>query len=372
MASETAPRVRVGLVGTSGWAEFVYLQTLKDAPDGRVVALAGRNQQRLVELAQRYGIAQTFTDWRVMLHAGELDAIIVATPDELHHDIVCEAAAAGLSVMCEKPLAMNADDSASMLAAVTHNRLPNNVMFTWRFQPAAQFLKSLVESGTIGKPIQSDFQFLMGYARNSDYHWRLDADHGTGSLGDLGVHVIDFAQWLLSPISSVNASLHNAYNRVAADGVPVAPTNDSAVMTVTFEDGSHGVLTSSLVSELGDRFIVFRASVAGTEGTLEYELIGDGQGKGTRVDLSRAGQPIEHLEIPASFSEGVVGDDLWGHLMSHPVGARQFVSNVREGNQSGPDFIDGHRAQLVIDAAFESHSEGRRVSIRPAVYSTRD
>jgi predicted dehydrogenase len=170
----------------------------------------------------------------------------------------------------------------------------------------------------------------------------------------------------------VSASLHNAYNRVTADGVPVAPTNDSAVMTVVFEDGSHGVLTSSLVAELGDRFIVFRASVAGSAGTLEYELIGDGEGKGTRVHLSRAGHPVEHLVIPHSFRGGVAADDLWGHLMSHCVGARQFVRNVREGSQSGPDFTDGHRAQLVIDAAFESHREGRRVSIRPAAHSTSD
>lgn len=363
MAIEAAPNVRVGLIGTSGWAEFVYVQTLRDCVDGRIVALSGRNRERLSDLAREYAIEQTFTDWREMIRSGDIDAVIVATPDELHHEIVCEAAAMGLPVMCEKPLAMNAVDAAAMLEAVTSKNLINNVMFTWRFQPAAQFLKQLVESGTIGQPIHSDFQFLMGYARDSQYHWRLDAAHGTGSLGDLGVHVIDFAQWLLSPIAAVSASLHNAYDRLTPDGESVVPTNDSAVMTVTFEDGSHGVLTSSLVNELGDRFLVFRASVAGTEGTLEYELIGDGEGKGTRVHLSRSGQTVEPLEIPASFRGGVAADDLWGHLTSHSVGAREFVRNVREGIQSGPDFADGHRAQLVIDAAFESARTGHRIAI---------
>lgn len=363
MGIEADPNVRVGLIGTSGWAEFVYLQTLRDCVDGRIVALSGRNRERLSDLAREYAIEQTFTDWREMIHSGAIDAVIVATPDDLHHDIVMEATTASLAVMCEKPLAMNAVDSAEMLEAVESKNLVNNVMFTWRFQPAALFLKQLVESGTIGKPIHSDFQFLMGYARDSQYHWRLDAAHGTGSLGDLGVHIIDFAQWLLSPIASVSASLHNAYDRLTPEGELVAPTNDSAVMTVTFEDGSHGVLTCSLVTELGDRFIVFRARVTGTEGTLEYELIGDGDGKGTRVHLSRPGQPVEHLRIPDVLRGTVAADDLWGHLSSQSVGARQFVRNVREGSQSGPDFTDGHRAQRVIDAAFESDREGRRVDV---------
>jgi predicted dehydrogenase len=355
--------VRVGLVGTSGWAEFIYLQTLRECADGQVVAIAGRNETRRAELVETYGITSSFADWREMIRSGAIDAVIVATPDELHHDLVIEAAAAGLPVMCEKPLAMNATDSAEMLDAVTAGSLINNVMFTWRHQPAARYLKQLIEEGVVGRPISSDFQFLMGYARDSQYHWRLDAEHGTGSLGDLGVHIIDFAQWVLSPITAVSASLHNAYGRRKPDGIPVTPTNDSAIISVSFEDGSHGVLTSSLVTELGDRFLVFRASVTGTGGTLEYELVADGAAKGTRMHVSRVGEPVQHLEVPAELRGGVPADDLWGHLMSQQLGAREFVANVRHGVQSGPNFADGHRAQLVIDAAFESHRTGRRVSI---------
>jgi len=363
MATEMASGVRVGLVGTSGWAEFVYLQTLRDCTDGRVVAIAGRNDERRNELAENYAIARTFTDWHEMIRSGEIDAVIVATPDELHHEIVLAAAAAGLAVMCEKPLAMNPIHSAEMLKAVVERNLINTVMFTWRHQPAARYFKQLIDEGTIGTPIASDFQFLMGYARDSQYHWRLDAEHGTGSLGDLGVHLIDFAQWVLSPIIAVSASLHNAYDRVKSDGSPVEPTNDSAIMSVSFEDGSHGVLTSSLVTELGDRFLVFRASVTGTEGTLEYELVAEGAAKGTRVHSSRAGEPVQHLEVPTELRGGMPADDLWGHLASQQLGAREFVANVRHGVQTGPDFVDGHRAQLVIDAAFESHRAGRRVAI---------
>ena len=357
-------RVRVGVIGTSPWAEFVFLETLQNHPDGSVVALSGRNSARLAELAAKFGVEHTFTDWSDLITSGLVDAVIVATPDELHHDIVMAAAEAGLAVMCEKPLAMNAADAREMLDAVTSRGLINNVMFTWRHQPAARLLKRLVDQGVLGAPIHSNFEFVMGYARNDEYQWRLDAEHGTGALGDLGVHLTDFAQWMRSPITTVQASLHHAYDRVTAAGAAVAPINDSSIMLVSFADGSHGTLTASLVTEVADRTLIFKAMLAGTEATLEYELISEGPQAGARVYISLAGEPMRLVEIPEDLQGQSAPNDLWGHLTRQSLGARQFVASVRSGEQQGPDFADGFRAQLVIDAAFVSAREGARISIR--------
>ncbi len=355
--------MRLGLIGTSEWSEFIYLGMLRDCADGAIVALAGRNTERLASLSEKFGVPHVFPDWREMIASRQIDAVIIAAPDELHLEMTRAAVSAGLAVMCEKPLAMNAADSRTMLDAVTDGGVINEVMFTWRHQPAARFVHELVAGGVIGTPIQSEFHFLMGYARSEEYHWRLDAEHGTGSLGDLGVHLIDFAQWMLSPITTVQASLTNNYARIARDGKPVKPTNDSSLLLVGFDDGSHGVISSSLVTELGDRFLVFSASLTGTAGTIEYELVAEGPTQGTRVYRSQFGQPREELEVPERLTTGAAPGDLWGHLAEQPLGVRQFARNVRRGEHGSPDFTDGHRAQLVIDAAFESHRSGRRVDV---------
>jgi predicted dehydrogenase len=358
-------QVRVGVIGTSGWTEFAYLDNLRDFEHGEVVAISGRNVERLAEVAAKYGIEKTFADWQEMIWSGEIDAVIVASPDEVHHEMVLNAARAGLHVICEKPLAANAQQALEMLEAVTDAGVVNNVLFTYLHSPAFKYLRDLLDDGLVGRVYHSEFHYLMGYARDSQYHWRLDAERGTGALGDLGVHMFALAQWLVAPISSVSASLHNSVDRLDSDGNVVAPTNDSANLVVEYADGSHGTIFATLVADLGDRFMEQRIKIFGENGSAEFTLVYEGANKGPHLWISREGGESGPVQIPESYLAGLAADDMWGHLRTTDTGVRQFVKNVAQGTQDGPNFYDGLLAQLVIDAAFESARQGKRILIEP-------
>ena len=338
--------VRVGLVGSSGWSEFMYLQNLQDSPHGKVVAIAARKPERLEELGKKYSIEHRFTDWRELITSGEIDALIVATPDRHHREISLAALAAGIPVMCEKPLAMNVADAGEMLDAAMNTGLINNVMFTWRNLPLHKKIKELLEAGVVGDVYHFDIRFMMGWARKPEYVWRVDAREGNGAIGDLGVHDIDLTRWLLGEISSVYAETELSVIRPDTE-----PSHDSATLMLTLASGAKGVITVSMVYEQGDREMEQRVLIYGSKGSIEGTLYMAGQDQRMSVWVAHEG----------GFTD--LGADMWSHLATESVGVREFVENVALGRQQGPDFRDGYLAQRVVDAALESAATQKRIAL---------
>src|ERR1041385_5662459 len=97
------PMLRIGLVGTQ-FIGNLYVRALRQVQGAEVVAVASPNTA--ADFAERHAIAAHFSDWREMLASAEIDAVAIATPNDVHHDITVAAAAAGKHVLCEKPLAM--------------------------------------------------------------------------------------------------------------------------------------------------------------------------------------------------------------------------------------------------------------------------
>lgn len=342
------------MVGSSGWSEFMYLQNLQGFQHGEIVAIAARSQSRLEELGKQYGITKLYTDWREMISSGAIDAIIVAAPDQHHHEISMAAMKAGIHVMCEKPLAMNSTDAGEMLDAAQNTGLIHNVMFTWRNLPLHRKVKELLEAGTVGTIYHFDLRFLMGWARGLEYTWRLDGEQGTGSLGDLGTHELDLTRWFLGEVASVYAEEEESEKRFHQNGEPVVPTNDSSIMVLELKNGAKGVITTSMVFEQGDREMEQRVLIYGSEGSIEATLYMTGPNQGMKVWVAHKGGFTEEFDL---------GSDMWSHLATENIGVREFVENVALGRQQGPNFRDGYAAQVVVDAAFESSRTGRRIAL---------
>src|SRR5437763_16585958 len=108
------PNVRIGIVGTSGYMDMMYGPALQTHPRAELAAICGRNRSRAEEMAAKYSVPHVFTDYREMIAHGDLNALIVATPDDLHYEITMQALSAGLHVLCEKPLALRAAQAWEM------------------------------------------------------------------------------------------------------------------------------------------------------------------------------------------------------------------------------------------------------------------
>lgn len=106
--------IRIGVIGTSWFADLGHLPSLAADERVSIAAICGRNRARAEEIAARYRIPQLFTDYHGMLTAGDLDAVVIVTPDDEHFPMAMAALDAGLHVLCEKPLACNADQARQM------------------------------------------------------------------------------------------------------------------------------------------------------------------------------------------------------------------------------------------------------------------
>lgn len=356
-------QVRVGLVGTSGWAELIYLSRMTDDPNGRIVAICGRNAGRRAEMAEKYGIPHQFSDYNDMLTSGEIDAVIVATPDDVHRDIAIAAVAAGLHVLCEKPLATNPADAWEMQRAVEAAGVVGMVLFTWRWQPHYRLAREMLDNGVIGRVTRAQFSFIGGFARSGDYQWRLDPNRGTGALGDLGSHMIDLARWMLGEVRSVSAQLSTMVDRRAIAGHEAGSTNDTARLMLALDGCPATLIEASSGAPVGDRFVGQLARLEGDKGVIEINRVFGGSEAGVRMRLALGEGPFEDVAIPPAYYSGSDPADFLSLYSKANVGARLFTATIAGGRHEGPSFFDGAKVQDVIDAAFRSDHEGRRVTL---------
>lgn len=106
-------KVRIGVIGTSGWSE-VHINNLKKHSGADLAAVCGRNLAHTTEIAQKYAIPHIFTDYRQMIDQAGLDAVVVCSPDDLHYPMTMQALDKGLHVLCEKPLALDVAQARAM------------------------------------------------------------------------------------------------------------------------------------------------------------------------------------------------------------------------------------------------------------------
>ena len=352
-----AEQVRVGVVGTSWFADLMHLPALSSHPGARLAAICGRHRARAEEMAAKYGIPRVFTDYREMINDGDLQALIVITPDQMHYPITMAALDAGLHVLCEKPLALNARDARAMYEKAEAQGVKHMVMFTWRWMPHHWLMRQLVEEGYLGRPFDCDLQYFGSGGRSGQYKWTYDADYGLGALGALGSHMIDMARWCLGDIARVSAHLTNVVAKPRPDGQPYPPANDSALLLLQFVNGAHGVIHANQIAHEAERGQEQHVVLHGSDGTLEADLtltVG-GQLQGARRDEPQ----MRVLVAPTPVSQ-LMGDV----FMRQSAGTRLFIEGILEDRPVSPNFYDGWKTQQIIDAALESDRTGGWVEVQ--------
>lgn len=356
-----AERLRVGVVGVGWFSETVHLAGLQSHARAEVTALCARHRVNAEAVSLRHGYPVVFTDYTEMLASGMLDAVVIVTPDHLHHDMALQAFARGLHVLSEKPLARTAADARDMLAAAQASGRVHMMMFTWRWLAIPMFGKQLIDDGYIGHCREAQFSMQAGYADDPVYGWRFDPEQGSGISGDLGSHMIDMARWYLGEISRVNGRLVTNVARPGPDGEQMESLNDSAAALVEFASGACGTINVSAARVVGWAPEV-EIRLYGDEGSLKLNFgLDEGRIQGRRRGDEYWGElvPPENLLGTGGPNPAIMNLPSLAPFTNLPVGDRLFVDAILDGHPAEPTFEDGWRVQEVIDAVRKSdHTSG--------------
>lgn len=347
--------VRVGMIGTSWWADGRLLPNLKSHPRADVVALCGRDRARAQALAGKYDIPHVFVDYRDMIERAGLDAVVIAAPDDLHYPMTMAALEAGLHVVCEKPLASNALQAAEMYEKAEAAGVKHMVFFTNRWLPPYRYLAHLMQDGYVGRVQDCTLEYLSGYGLADPYMWRLDSRRANGALGDIGPHMLDLLRWTLGEVRAVSASLAVYVQR---EDRSFQAANDAAMLLLDCAGGAQAFVHVSLATRLGEREAEQRFVAHGDAGTLEADLSDSAQ---IAIWGARTGRR-ERLDIPADWWSGVDPRRPFDVFERQSAGCRAFVDAILNDTPLAPNFDDGLAVQRIIDAALESASTGRAVA----------
>ena len=356
--------LRVGIAGTSWWTEAMYLPALAHHEVARVVGLCGRRRGPADDVAARFGIEHVFDSAEQMIASGEIDALIIATPNDVHAPIAHAALDASLAVLCDKPLAMNAADARALAARAAAGNLTTMVPFTYRYMPTSQLVHRLLTEGAIGEPRHLNARYYAGYAHDGTYGWRWDrAIAGSGVIGDLGSHWLDLSRWLLGEVVAVSAHTTTFVPKgPRPSGESYDATEDHAVLHTRHTSGAISTLEVSAVGAQGSSFGQKHAlEVHGTEGSIEADNDWD---RLQEVRLLGRGDTGPHrvVQWPADLIAGLrmdrVNDTYHDVFRTTDTMTRAWASAAADRRPCQPDFSVGARVQELVDAALASDATG--------------
>ena len=281
--------IRLGIVGFGLHAVKRMMPAFAASKKCRVTALARRDPKKAAESAYQYEIPYAFTSEEELCRHPEVDAVFVTSPNSLHLGDVLTAVAAGKPVLCEKPMAMNAEECRQMVEAARERNVLLGVAHVFRFEDSTARFRDLLASGKIGRSVFARSEFCFQAGRNHPRSWIKDKSiAGGGPLFDIGVHCIDALRFILQDeVVRVNA-------RSLADPPP-STVEASAAAILEF---SRGTLANVSVSYTAD----YRTplEIVGEHGLVRAE---DGLTVDRPISLEiRSGATVEHETISNHFA----------------------------------------------------------------------
>jgi predicted dehydrogenase len=341
------------IIGTGGITLQNHLPGLALCPEVKVHALCDANPATLETARQQTGAPIASTKWEEIVTRDDVHAIIIATPNFVHAPVAIAAARAGKHVLCEKPLALTAADARAMAEEADKANVRHMTAFTYQFVPAMRYLRHLVAEGGLGTPYHYRSCRLQDWGTRN-LGWRqVKKLAGTGEIGDMLSHRIDFALHLIGPMKRLVANLMNL---TPVRGGSPNDTDDWVAILAEFQNGASGVLESSkLASGRNESWrSLDYVEINGSEATFEFTT-----GKWNELQYGKAGGPgLQALTVPPEFyvwpgspRDPGVGDPLVSFRYDQAV---EFVNAIREQRDCALTFHDGARMQEVTDAAVRS------------------
>jgi myo-inositol 2-dehydrogenase/D-chiro-inositol 1-dehydrogenase/scyllo-inositol 2-dehydrogenase (NAD+) len=311
-------------------------------PGARLVAVAEPVAQQRSHVCQVLGIDVAYGDYRQAIADPQVDAVIVTTPTQFHCEIVLAAAAAGKSILCEKPMAMTSHECQLMIDATAHAGIKLQIGFMRRFDPGFVSVKQRIDAGEIGKVVMVK---SLTYGPTTPKPWMYDLQASNGPLAEVNSHDIDTLRWLTgSEFTEVYAIGGNYRSPEARQQYP--DFYDNVVMTARFENGMQGVICGAQGVRYG---YDARCEVLGERGLIT-------------VGKLQENSVVTHTQTGIAASIVKSWTDLFRDAYREEV--VDFVRCIREDAVPRAQGRDGKAAVEVVSAGNRSIAERRPVSLQ--------
>jgi predicted dehydrogenase len=305
-------------------------------------AVANHKADSMIEFSRQFGITRQYADVEGLLKDGKIDALVIGTPNYLHKSQTIAALKAGVHVMVEKPMAMDAQEAEQMCEVAEKSDAHLMVAHCWRFDPEVLWLKD--QSSKLGKIIRTK-----GIGVHTNWGpggWFTQKElAGGGAMADMGIHALDTARFLLGdpkPVT-VYAKIGTYYKDLAVD--------DTGLIMVEWDNGTLSYFESGWWQPHAD----------GPEAATQlYGTQGFGQVFPTRLELpNREEQKIEVIDAGFPFPrESQSPQSLYDAQLKY------FVGCIERNQTPNPGGLEGWMNMKVIDAAYQSSQTRKVVKIK--------
>ena len=362
---------QIGVIGATGFIATPYRQEIRESGgDVQIVALCARRQDLLDAAGAEDGATLVTQEWREVVEHADVNLVIVATPDALHHEAVMACAAAGKHMLCEKPIGVNVGQAHEMWAAYRDAKLAHFVPFWTRYIPMFQRARQIVRAGTLGAIRGIVYRWHNPRPAAIPFTWRDDAELSAGgSIADVGSHAYDSMRWILDDeavrvlahadvLSAAKPDLGavnldealewgGSHNLDDSGSVRKGTAYDYADIAFVTGNGAVGSLVLSHAPFLR-KGLAPELELHGTDASLAVDRISG------NLTIAKADGSVELLETHEFSGFG-------NRFREHVFPAMQAQLAGEECDFPGLD--DGYRVQLFTDAAALSAQRGGWVEL---------
>jgi predicted dehydrogenase len=368
----TPTQLTVAVAGAGRWSERAHIPGWQRDPRVEVAALVDIDRGRAEEMAQEFGIALATDDVREVLDDPKVDVLDVATGNDAHFELSMAALEAGKHVLCEKPVHHDARETRRAAEVAAAHNLKTKLGFTFRYAPAIQYAKDLIDQGFVGDPY-----VFNGYEQNSQWidpstplrqaeEPAPDGDITISSIEGYGAPIIDIMHWWVgSPLTNVVGTMRNFVpERVlrATGQLQRVNIDDGDMWICEFESPAMASIQSSYVT-VGN-YPGIEARLYGSEGAIIVRLVEEAGICQTIHTATKDAVEFVEREVPADyFPAGGTSREAWPSLFYSNL-VKDFTDEILAGEDVNQgDFAQGALVQRTINAFEKSARERRWVAM---------
>jgi predicted dehydrogenase len=371
-------QLRIALIGGGfmGRAHSLAYGVAADAQDLgvklRKETLVDITPELAESAAQRLGWSSSSVSWEEVVNRADIDIVDICTPPDLHEPIAIASIAAGKHVFCEKPITNSFEAAQRMDTAAKAAGCVTQVGFTYRHTPAISFAKRLLETGKLGEPLQFRASYLQDGSFTADPHrWRASrSTGGSGSVSDIGSHIIDMAEFLFGDIARVSALMRTkstGSHGWLSEEIRLSGNllDEAGVWIAEFVNGALGSFSVNAYASGHKNHISFGFDAS--RAAVEFDW-----NRREEFRVSYFDEPPDHRGFRTIHTNDQHPDGWWGlaglgtgYVDVMAIQFQHFVKAIVTSGRTHPDFADGARIQRIVEAVHSSASSRKWIDVPP-------